>query len=106
MSASGNDPIDPLTAADEADLLDWDAEKYRQLLEEAVMSDLALGIDVGPPAFGWRRSIGTSESLASLNRPCLRRSVTAIGSPRIRRRGPRLDDAMARLAGTVDLARV
>jgi rhamnose utilization protein RhaD (predicted bifunctional aldolase and dehydrogenase) len=30
----GNDPIDPLTAADEADLLDWDAEKYRQLLDK------------------------------------------------------------------------
>jgi rhamnose utilization protein RhaD (predicted bifunctional aldolase and dehydrogenase) len=31
---SGNDPIDPLTAADEADLLDWDAEKYRQSLDK------------------------------------------------------------------------
>jgi rhamnose utilization protein RhaD (predicted bifunctional aldolase and dehydrogenase) len=29
-----NDPIDPLTAANEADLLDWDAEKYRQLLDK------------------------------------------------------------------------
>jgi rhamnose utilization protein RhaD (predicted bifunctional aldolase and dehydrogenase) len=31
---SGNDPIDPLTAADEADLLDWDAEKYRLSLDK------------------------------------------------------------------------
>jgi rhamnose utilization protein RhaD (predicted bifunctional aldolase and dehydrogenase) len=31
---SGNDPIDPLTDADEADLLDWDAEKYRQSLDK------------------------------------------------------------------------
>jgi rhamnose utilization protein RhaD (predicted bifunctional aldolase and dehydrogenase) len=31
---SDTDPIDPLTAADEADLLDWDAEKYRQLLDK------------------------------------------------------------------------
>jgi rhamnose utilization protein RhaD (predicted bifunctional aldolase and dehydrogenase) len=30
---SGHDRIDPLTAADEADLLDWDAEKYRQSLD-------------------------------------------------------------------------
>jgi rhamnose utilization protein RhaD (predicted bifunctional aldolase and dehydrogenase) len=29
----GDDPIHPLTAADEADLLDWDAEKYRQSLD-------------------------------------------------------------------------
>ena len=31
---SGDDPIDPLTAEDEADLLDWDAEKYRQSLDK------------------------------------------------------------------------
>jgi rhamnose utilization protein RhaD (predicted bifunctional aldolase and dehydrogenase) len=30
---SDNDPIDPLTAAEEADLLGWDAEKYRQSLD-------------------------------------------------------------------------
>ena len=30
---SGDDPIVPLTAEDEADLLDWDAEKYRQSLD-------------------------------------------------------------------------
>lgn len=30
---SGHDKIDPLTAEDEADLLDWDAEKYRQSLD-------------------------------------------------------------------------
>jgi rhamnose utilization protein RhaD (predicted bifunctional aldolase and dehydrogenase) len=31
---SVDDPIDPLTAEDEADLLDWDAEKYRQSLDQ------------------------------------------------------------------------
>jgi rhamnose utilization protein RhaD (predicted bifunctional aldolase and dehydrogenase) len=31
---SGDDPIVPLTAEDEADLLDWDAEKYRQSLDK------------------------------------------------------------------------
>jgi rhamnose utilization protein RhaD (predicted bifunctional aldolase and dehydrogenase) len=31
---SDDDPIDPLTAEDEADLLDWDAEKYRQSLDK------------------------------------------------------------------------
>ena len=31
---SGDDPIDPLTVEDEADLLDWDAEKYRQSLDK------------------------------------------------------------------------
>lgn len=30
---SGDDPIKPLTAQDEADLLEWDAEKYRQSLD-------------------------------------------------------------------------
>ncbi len=30
---SANDPIDPLTPVDEAHLLDWDAEKYRQSLD-------------------------------------------------------------------------
>jgi rhamnose utilization protein RhaD (predicted bifunctional aldolase and dehydrogenase) len=29
----GDDPIRPLTAQDESDLLDWDAEKYRQSLD-------------------------------------------------------------------------
>jgi rhamnose utilization protein RhaD (predicted bifunctional aldolase and dehydrogenase) len=31
---SENDPIDPLTPEDEAQLLDWDAEKYRQSLDK------------------------------------------------------------------------
>jgi rhamnose utilization protein RhaD (predicted bifunctional aldolase and dehydrogenase) len=31
---SAGDSIDPLSPADEADLLDWDAEKYRQSLDE------------------------------------------------------------------------
>jgi rhamnose utilization protein RhaD (predicted bifunctional aldolase and dehydrogenase) len=31
---SGSDPIDPLTAEDEAHLLDWEAEKYRQSLDK------------------------------------------------------------------------
>jgi rhamnose utilization protein RhaD (predicted bifunctional aldolase and dehydrogenase) len=31
---SADDPIDPLTAQDEARLLDWDAEKYRQSLDK------------------------------------------------------------------------
>jgi rhamnose utilization protein RhaD (predicted bifunctional aldolase and dehydrogenase) len=31
---SANDPIDPLTPVDEADLLDWDAERYRQSLDK------------------------------------------------------------------------
>jgi rhamnose utilization protein RhaD (predicted bifunctional aldolase and dehydrogenase) len=31
---SENDPIDSLTAEDEAQLLDWDAEKYRQSLDK------------------------------------------------------------------------
>jgi rhamnose utilization protein RhaD (predicted bifunctional aldolase and dehydrogenase) len=30
---SADDPIDPLTPADEVDLIDWDAEKYRQSLD-------------------------------------------------------------------------
>jgi rhamnose utilization protein RhaD (predicted bifunctional aldolase and dehydrogenase) len=33
---AGNDPIDPLSATDEAQLLDWDAEKYRQSLDQRV----------------------------------------------------------------------
>jgi len=33
---AGNDPVDPLSATDEAQLLDWDAEKYRQSLDQRV----------------------------------------------------------------------
>ena len=33
---ASDDPIDPLSAADEAQLLDWDAEKYRQSLDQRV----------------------------------------------------------------------
>jgi rhamnose utilization protein RhaD (predicted bifunctional aldolase and dehydrogenase) len=31
---ASDDPIDPLNPADEAQLLDWDAEKYRQSLDQ------------------------------------------------------------------------
>ena len=33
---ASNDPVDPLSLADEAQLLDWDAEKYRQSLDRRV----------------------------------------------------------------------
>lgn len=31
---AGDDPVEPLSAADEAQLIDWDAEKYRQSLDQ------------------------------------------------------------------------
>jgi rhamnose utilization protein RhaD (predicted bifunctional aldolase and dehydrogenase) len=33
---ASDDPVDPLSATDEAQLLDWDAEKYRQSLDQRV----------------------------------------------------------------------
>ena len=33
---ASNDPVDPLSSADEAQLLNWDAEKYRRSLDQRV----------------------------------------------------------------------
>ena len=79
LSAGAHDLPEPLNPAEEAQLLDWDAEKYRQSLDaEDAMSDLALGIDVG-----------TSGGPGSCDRPGgagggLRRVIHAGGTSRSR----------------------
>src|SRR5882724_6924093 len=81
-----DDPIAPLSPEDEAQLLNWDAEKYRQWVD---------AIDQAAKVVAFA---------ASAMSPARRDGQRITQDASVWDRG--LDDAMARLASTVDLTRV